>query len=194
MKHFGLNLVEQPLSGLLLLEPTVHGDARGYFMETFKSDSSELLWKQDNESMSHRGVLRGLHFQRPPHAQAKLVSVVQGSVYDVVVDLRGGSPTYGKTYGALLSAANKRRLLIPAGFGHGFATLEDGTVFQYRCSEVYAPEAEGCIAYDDADLGIDWLGATGLSASELQLSAKDEKGMAFASFETPFTGSEFQTA
>jgi len=194
MKHFGLNLVESPMDGLMLLEPTVHGDARGYFMETFKSEGQDLIWKQDNESMSHRGVLRGLHFQRPPHAQAKLVSVVQGSVYDVVVDLRTDSPSYGKTYGSVLSSINKRRLLIPAGFGHGFLTLEDHTIFQYRCSEVYAPEFEGCIAYNDESLAIDWLADSGLTPADLQLSAKDQKGIAFAAFESPFMGPDFQTA
>ncbi|MGB4560786.1 MAG: dTDP-4-dehydrorhamnose 3,5-epimerase, partial [Schleiferiaceae bacterium] len=125
MNPFGLQTIAEPLPGLLLLEPKRHGDDRGYFMETYREGEEAIRWVQDNESMSHRGVLRGMHFQRPPHAQAKLVSVVQGSVYDVVVDLRPASPTYGQHFGTVLSGENHRRLFIPEGFAHGFLTLDD---------------------------------------------------------------------
>ncbi len=193
MTTFGLQLIEEPLHGVLLLEPRIHGDARGYFMETYRDEGS-ISWVQDNESMSHRGVLRGMHFQRPPHAQAKLVSVVQGSVYDVVVDLRPASPTYGKHFATVLSAENRRRLFIPAGFAHGFLTLADHSIFQYKCSALYAPASEGAIDYRDADLGIDWTHAWGESPTNFRVSEKDQQGMAFASFDSPFVGPEYTPA
>ncbi len=191
MNLFGLKYIEEPLPGVKLLEPALFGDERGYFMETYREEDSAVRWVQDNESMSHRGVLRGLHYQRPPHAQAKLVSVVQGSVYDVVVDLRPGSPTYGQHFGAVLSAENHRRLYIPAGFAHGFLTLADQTIFQYKCSALYAPTSEAAIDYQDKDLGIDWVKAWGAGPAEFRVSEKDQHGAAFAAFNSPFTGSEF---
>ncbi|MDA8788245.1 dTDP-4-dehydrorhamnose 3,5-epimerase [Schleiferiaceae bacterium] len=189
MKHFGLELVEEALPGLLLLAPRVFGDDRGYFMETHRHETGPV-WLQDNESMSHRGVLRGMHFQRPPHAQAKLVSVVQGAVYDVAVDLRKNSPSYGQHFGTVLSAENHRRLYIPASFAHGFLTLEDHTIFQYKCSAFYAPESEGCLDYLDQDLNIDWLKAFEGPKQAFQVSEKDQHGAAFASFNSPFEGND----
>lgn len=191
MKHFGLELVKEALPGLLLLEPQVFGDERGYFMETHRHKSG-TLWVQDNESMSHRGVLRGMHFQRPPHAQAKLVSVVQGAVYDVAVDLRKNSPTFGLHFGTVLSAENHRRLYIPAGFAHGFLTLNNHTVFQYKCSAFYAPASEGCLDFQDRDLNIDWEHAFGGPAQDFNVSEKDQQGQSFASFHSPFEGADFK--
>jgi dTDP-4-dehydrorhamnose 3,5-epimerase len=194
MNPFGLQTIAEPLPGLLLLEPKRHGDDRGYFMETYREGEGAIRWVQDNESMSHRGVLRGMHFQRPPHAQAKLVSVVQGSVYDVVVDLRPASPTYGQHFGTVLSGENHRRLFIPEGFAHGFLTLDDHSIFQYKCSALYAPGSEGAIDYRDANLGIDWAAAWGSDPQSWRVSDKDQHGMAFASFDSPFVGPEYTPA
>lgn len=129
MKKFGLELLQEPLPGLFLLAPKMFGDERGYFFESFRAETTLSDWLQDNESMSARGVLRGLHFQAPPFHQSKLVSVAQGSAYDVAVDIRPLSPTYGQHFGAILSSQNHHRLHIPAGFAHGFLTLEDHTIF-----------------------------------------------------------------
>lgn len=166
-------IVETPLAGLYLLEPQVFGDERGFFVETynervFKDRGLITTWKQDNWSCSHKGVLRGLHLQRAPHAQAKLVRVTQGSVYDVVVDLRPESQTYGKSYGVELSASNRLALYIPEGFAHGFQTLEDDTHFMYKCSALYHKESEGGFRYDDPAFGITWpLANPTLSAKDL---------------------------
>jgi dTDP-4-dehydrorhamnose 3,5-epimerase len=136
---------------------------------------------QDNESLSIKGVLRGLHLQRPPHAQGKLVRVVSGAVFDVAVDLRKSSPHYGKWCSAFLSAADKNQLFIPAGFAHGFAVLENQTVFSYKCTGYYNKESEACIAWDDPDLGVDW------PLEQPIISAKDKlQAEAFATFESPF--------
>ena len=191
MKKFGLELLQEPLPGLLLLAPKMFGDERGYFFESFRAETTLSDWLQDNESMSARGVLRGLHFQAPPFHQSKLVSVVQGSAYDVAVDIRPLSPTYGQHFGAILSSQNHHRLHIPAGFAHGFLTLEDHTIFQYKCSALYAPEAEGCIDFNDPTLGIDWAGTWGASAFHPTLSAKDQSGSPFDTFHSPFTGPQF---
>ena len=149
------------IEGLCVIESTVHGDSRGYFMETFsQKDMYEaglyISFVQDNQSMSTKGVLRGLHFQKPPFTQAKLVRVVKGAVLDVAVDIRKGSPTFGKHVACLLSAENHRQFFVPRGFAHGFAVLSDEAVFQYKCDNYYAPQSEGAIAWDDPDLGIDW--------------------------------------
>lgn len=177
-----------PIADLILFEPLVFGDERGYFFESLRMDllpAGMPDFVQHNESMSKRGVLRGLHFQAPPREQGKLVSVVRGAVYDVAVDIRLGSPTYGKHFGLRLDAVTKHRLYIPPGFAHGFLTLEDDTVFQYLCSDYYAPETEGCIDFSDADLGIDWAEVWN-STEAFALSSKDRAGQAFASFNSPF--------
>ena len=162
---------------VVVIEPTVHGDSRGYFVETFRQDKLEeflgykINFCQDNESKSSKGVLRGLHYQLPPHAQTKLVRVIQGRVLDVAVDIRRNSPTFGKYVAVLLSAENKKQLLVPRGFAHGFVVLEDDTVFAYKVDNYYSPECDRGIAFDDKNLNIDWI----LNHNELNLSAKDTK-------------------
>lgn len=170
-----MKIRETGISGLLVIEPDVFGDSRGYFMESFSLRKFRELtgldvdFVQDNESKSSYGVVRGLHFQRPPHAQSKLVRVVQGRVLDVAVDLREDSPTYGKHYAIELSGDNHLQIFIPKGFAHGFAVLSDEAVFQYKCDEYYAPESEGAVAWDDPDLAIDWM----LPKEDIRLSEKD---------------------
>ena len=162
---------------VVVIEPTVHGDSRGYFVETFRQDKLEeflgykINFCQDNESKSSKGVLRGLHYQLPPHAQTKLVRVIQGRVLDVAVDIRRNSPTFGKYVAVLLSAENKKQLLVPRGFAHGFVVLEDDTVFAYKVDNYYRPQCDRGIAFDDENLNIDWI----LNHDELNLSAKDTK-------------------
>ncbi len=180
-----MNVITTPLEGVLIIEPKVHGDARGYFMETYRKDilaqhGIVADFIQDNESKSKRGVLRGLHYQLPPYAQAKLVRVTAGAVYDVAVDLRKGSPTFGRHYGIELSAENKRMFYIPRGFAHGFLVLQDDTVFTYKCDNTYAPAHERSIRYDDPALKIEWP----LPASEHLLSEKDLRGALLATAET----------
>ena len=171
-----MKLNETGISGLMVIEPDVFGDSRGYFMESFslrkfrELTGLDIDFVQDNESKSSYGVVRGLHFQRPPHAQSKLVRVVQGRVLDVAVDLREGSPTYGKHYAIELSGENHLQMFIPKGFAHGFAVLSDEAVFQYKCDEYYAPESEGAVAWDDPDLAIDWM----LPKEDIRLSDKDK--------------------
>lgn len=161
---------------VIICEPTIHGDNRGYFVETFRADKLEeflgykINFCQDNESKSSRGVLRGLHYQLPPHAQTKLVRVIKGRVLDVAVDIRRGSPTFGQHIAVELSSENKKQLLVPRGFAHGFVVLEDDTVFAYKVDNYYSPECDRGIAFDDEALKIDWL----VSHSELNLSAKDK--------------------
>lgn len=162
---------------VVIIEPKVHGDARGYFVETFRQDKLEeflgykINFCQDNESKSSKGVLRGLHYQLPPYAQTKLVRVIKGKVLDVAVDIRKGSPTFGKYVAVELTAENKKQLLVPRGFAHGFVVLEDDTVFAYKVDNYYSPECDRGIAYDDESLNIDWI----LKKEELNLSAKDTK-------------------
>ncbi|MBU2018310.1 MAG: dTDP-4-dehydrorhamnose 3,5-epimerase [Bacteroidetes bacterium] len=181
-----MNLTPCSIPDLILIEPQVFEDSRGYFMETFSKQKFEdfigrsLLFVQDNESMSNKGVVRGLHFQAPPHAQGKLVRVIKGSVLDVAVDIRTNSPTYGEYVAIELSAKNKRQLYIPEGFLHGFATLEDQTIFSYKCTDFYAPQSEGSVAWNDKDLNIDWLVDSPL------VSAKDLEGTPFGLFKSPF--------
>ncbi|MCT7498147.1 dTDP-4-dehydrorhamnose 3,5-epimerase, partial [Aliarcobacter cryaerophilus] len=160
-----------------IIEPKVHGDSRGYFVETFRQDKLEeflgyqINFCQDNESKSSKGVLRGLHYQLPPHAQTKLVRVIHGRVLDVAVDIRKDSATFGKYVAVELSGENKKQLLIPRGFAHGFVVLEDDTVFAYKVDNYYSPECDRGIAFDDKNLNIDWI----LNHNELNLSAKDIK-------------------
>ncbi len=181
-----MNCISTELDGLYIIEPNVFGDERGYFLESFSQRvfakaGIDVNFVQDNESMSNKGVLRGLHYQAPPHAQGKLVSVVQGSVFDVAVDIRTNSPTYGKHFAAIISSENKRRLYIPPGFAHGFLTLEDRTIFQYKCTDFYAPECEGGIAWNDPTLDIKWP-----SKHELIISEKDKTNPLFSEFTSPF--------
>ncbi|MDX1683598.1 MAG: dTDP-4-dehydrorhamnose 3,5-epimerase [Saprospiraceae bacterium] len=149
------------INGLYLIEPKVHRDHRGYFLESFNKkwfdEYESYNWVQDNEALSHKGVLRGLHYQVGDHAQAKLVRVISGEVLDVVADLRPGSPSYGKVFSEILSGENKRQILIPRGFGHGYIVLADETIFAYKCDNHYAPEHEGGIHPLDDQLDIDWL-------------------------------------
>lgn len=170
-----MNVLKTNIEGVLILEPTRYGDQRGYFMESFSARDFEqavgysVNFVQDNESLSAKGVLRGLHFQREPYAQAKLVRVVRGRVLDVAVDIRKGSPTYGGYVAVELSGENGRQLFIPKGFAHGFLALEDETVFQYKCDEYYHPECEDGIAWNDSEVAIDW----GVGEDEVVLSEKD---------------------
>ena len=177
---------ELEITGVWLIEPKRFGDARGYFCETFKlsefeSHIGKVEFVQDNESLSTRGVLRGLHFQRGEWSQAKLVRVSQGRVLDVAVDLRGGSPTYGQHVAVELSRDNGRQMFIPRGFAHGFVVLSDEAQFQYKVDNVYAPQSEATLRFDDPALGIDWP----IAKEEMKLSEKDLRGMAFAEVE-PF--------
>lgn len=167
--------IETGLPGLKVFEPKVFADARGYFFESFnKNTFSEAgitaEFVQDNESQSVRGVLRGLHYQLNPMAQAKLVRVVEGEVVDVAVDIRKGSPTFGKSYSIVLSAENKKQLYIPRGFAHGFAVLSDTCIFQYKCDNFYSKESEGGIIFKDTDLNIDWM----IKPEEAVVSDKDK--------------------
>lgn len=169
-----MNIVETEIKGVFIIEPKVFGDNRGYFFESFSQREFEsvigpVTFVQDNQSRSSYGVVRGLHFQRPPHAQAKLVRVVKGKVLDVAVDLRKDSPTFGKYVAVELSDENHRQVFIPKGFAHGFSVLSEEAVFQYKCDEYYAPESEAAIAWDDQDLNIDWK----VPAEDVVLSAKD---------------------
>lgn len=163
------------IEGVLIIEPRVFGDERGYFFESysqreFEEKVCQTSFVQDNESKSKYGVVRGLHFQRAPYEQAKLVRVITGRVLDVAVDIREGSPTYGQYISTELSGENKRQLFIPRGFAHGFAVLSEEVVFQYKCDNYYAPPYEGAIRWDDPKLAIDWL----LPPGDIILSEKDK--------------------
>jgi len=170
-----MKFIRTEIEDVVIIEPIVHGDKRGYFVETFREDKLEkfLGYKidfcQDNESKSSKGVLRGLHYQLPPFAQTKLVRVIQGRVLDVALDIRKGSPTFGEHVAVELSAENKRQLLVPRGFAHAFVVLEDNTVFAYKVDNYYSPECDRGIVFDDEKLGIDWI----LKIDELKLSDKD---------------------
>lgn len=169
-----MNVLATDLEEVKILEPRLFADDRGYFMESFNERTfAELVrpihFVQDNESRSSYGVVRGLHYQRAPYAQSKLVRVVRGRVLDVAVDVRLGSPTFGQHVAVELSEENKRMLFIPRGFAHGFSVLSEEAVFQYKCDNFYAPEAEGAIAWDDPTLGIDWK----LPKADILLSPKD---------------------
>jgi len=164
------------IEGLYVIEPKVFGDERGYFMESynyedFKAAGLDMVFVQDNQSMSKKGVLRGLHFQKK-HPQGKLVRVLSGTVYDVAVDLRKSSPTYGKYYGVILSAENKKMFYVPEGFAHGFLVLSDSAEFTYKCTDYYHPEDEGGIIWNDPDIGIEWPISNDMSVI---LSEKDKK-------------------
>jgi dTDP-4-dehydrorhamnose 3,5-epimerase len=175
-----VNVIETALPGVLILEPRVYGDARGFFMETwnaaaFAAAGLDLAFVQDNHSRSQKGVLRGLHFQNPG-PQGKLVRVTNGAVFDVAVDLRASSPTFGQWVGVELSAANKRMFWVPEGFAHGFLTLEDDTDFLYKCTAPYAPQSEFTLAWNDPAVGIEWP----VAGLDPIISDKDARGLALA--------------
>ena len=182
-----MNIIKTDIDGVVIIEPRIFNDARGYFFESYsKREFDEKVrpvdFVQDNESCSTKGVMRGLHFQRPPYAQAKLVRCVRGAVLDVAVDIRKGSPTYGKHVSCLLTEDNHRQFFIPRGFAHGFAVLSDVAVFQYKCDNYYHPEADGGISITDGSLGIDWH----LDTDDVILSEKDTRHPLFADFDSPF--------
>jgi dTDP-4-dehydrorhamnose 3,5-epimerase len=171
-----MNIIDTDIEGVVLIEPTVFGDERGYFFESFSQKEFQekvchTVFVQDNESKSKYGVLRGLHFQKPPFEQAKLVRVVSGVVLDVAVDIRLNSPTYGMHVSTELSAENKRQIFIPRGFAHGFVVLSEEVIFQYKCDHFYMPGYEGAILWNDPQLNIDWK----LPVKDIILSEKDKK-------------------
>lgn len=171
-----MQVIKTPIEGVVIIEPKVFSDHRGYFFESFSERDfcqqvREVKFVQDNESKSCFGVLRGLHFQKPPHAQSKLVRVVKGAVLDVAVDIRKGSPTFGQHVAVELTEDNHRQFFIPRGFAHGFVVLTDEVIFQYKCDNFYAPQHEGSIAWDDPDLGIDWK----IPSDKIILSEKDSR-------------------
>lgn len=170
-----MNIIKTAIEGVVIIEPKVFGDERGYFFESFsqkqfQEEVCNTTFVQDNESKSSYGVLRGLHFQKGEYAQAKLVRVVKGKVLDVAVDIRKGSPTFGKHVSVELTEENKRQFFVPRGFAHGFVVLSDEAIFQYKCDNFYAPEHEGGIAWNDPELGIDWK----IDSKEAILSEKDK--------------------
>lgn len=169
-----MEVIKTNIEGVVIIEPRIFRDDRGYFFESFSQrDFQEKVCKtvfvQDNESKSSYGVLRGLHFQKPPYAQSKLVRVIKGAVLDVAVDIRKGSPTFGQHVAVELTEDNHRQFFIPQGFAHGFSVLTDEVIFQYKCDNFYAPQSEGALAWDDPDLGIDWR----IPIDKLLLSEKD---------------------
>jgi len=172
-----MQFLRTSIPDVVIVEPIVHGDDRGYFVETFRNDKLEeflgykINFCQDNESKSSKGVLRGLHYQLAPHAQTKLVRVISGCVLDVAVDIRKNSPTFGQHVAVELSSENKKQLLVPKGFAHGFVVLEENTVFAYKVDNYYSPDCDRGIAFDDENLNIDWI----LKKEELKLSEKDTK-------------------
>lgn len=169
-----MNVIKTDIDGVVIIEPRIFGDPRGYFFESFSQRDFDaqvrtVRFVQDNESRSCYGVLRGLHFQKPPFTQSKLVRVISGTVLDVAVDIRKGSPTFGKHVAVELSGENHLQFFVPRGFAHGFSVLSDEAVFQYKCDNFYAPQSEGALAWDDPDLGIDWR----LPSGSVILSEKD---------------------
>ena len=182
-----MNVIKTDIEGLFIIEPKVLGDHRGYFFESFSerdfnSQVCQVRFVQDNESKSRYGVLRGLHFQKPPYAQSKLVRVVKGAVLDVAVDIRMGSPTFGRHVAVELTEDNHRQFFISRGFAHGFVVLSDEVIFQYKCDNFYEPESEGAIAWNDPALGIDWK----IPAEDIILSEKDKKHPVLAEIVSPF--------
>ena len=186
-----MEVINTAIDGVVIIEPKVFKDQRGYFFESFSQREFEakvrkINFVQDNESMSSYGVMRGLHFQRPPYTQSKLVRCVKGKVLDVAVDIRKGSPTYGKHVAVELSEDNHRQFFVPRGFAHGFAVLSDTAVFQYKCDNFYAPQADGGISIKDESLGIDWKIPTDM----VILSEKDTLHSCLKDFDSPFSYDE----
>ena len=182
-----MEVIKTEIAGLLIIKPRVFEDARGYFFESFSQREFEqkvgkIDFVQDNESMSSYGVMRGLHFQRPPYTQSKLVRCVKGSVLDVAVDIRKGSPTYGQHVAIELSEQNHLQFFIPHGFAHGFSVLTDTAIFQYKCDNFYAPQADDGISIQDQSLGIDWR----IPVEKAILSEKDTKHLLLKDFDSPF--------
>ena len=183
-----MKFIETKISDVIIIEPTVFGDTRGYFLESYNKKTFEEVigitsFIQDNESKSSKGVLRGLHFQKPPYEQAKLVRCIEGEVLDVAVDIRKNSKTYGKHVAVLLSGENKRQLFVPRGFAHGFLVLSDSATFAYKVDNTYAPEHDAGIRWNDKELNIQW----GVKDSEVMVSEKDAELPFFLEFESPFT-------
>ena len=184
-----MEVIKTEIEGVFIIEPKVFGDSRGYFFESFNANEFkaktgvDINFVQDNESRSHYGVLRGLHFQKPPYAQSKLVRVVKGRVVDVAVDIRKESATYGKYVSVELTEDNHRQFFIPKGFAHGFVVLTDDAIFQYKCDNFYHPEAEGALMWNDPDVNIVWP----IKAEDIELSAKDQNHPNLKDFNTPFT-------
>lgn len=182
-----MQIIKTEIPGVVILEPRVFADPRGYFFEAFcerdfREQVADVDFVQDNVSLSTRGVIRGLHFQRPPFAQAKLVSCLRGRVIDVGVDLRRSSPTFGRHVAVELSGANHRQLFLPRGIAHGFAVLSDSALFHYKCDNYYAPASEAGISILDSSLGIDWQ----IDPAQAVLSEKDMKNPLFSDFDSPF--------
>ena len=183
-----MTIIETGIEGLVIVEPRVFHDGRGYFFESFNArdfnaaTGDDVTFVQDNQAFSRYGVLRGLHFQCPPYAQAKLVSVVSGRVLDVAVDIRKGSPTYGKYEAVELSADSHLQVFIPRGFAHGYLVLSETALFQYKCDSFYAPQSEGGLAWNDPDIGIDWP----VSREDILLSPKDTDRGLLKDFDSPF--------
>lgn len=181
-----MEIIETPIEGLLVFKPRTFKDDRGAFFESFNQlkfdelTKGEFQFVQDNQSISKKGVLRGLHFQNPPYAQGKLVRVIKGRVIDVAVDIRKDSKTYGEYFSIELSEENNTQFWIPPGFAHGFFALEDDTIFSYKCTNYYSPESEGTLKWNDIDLNIDWNGVP------IMISEKDEIGEEFRSFASRF--------
>jgi dTDP-4-dehydrorhamnose 3,5-epimerase len=183
-----MKLVNTSIEGLVIIEPIVFRDSRGYFLESYNKKKFEeaigkISFVQDNESKSSKGVLRGLHFQKPPYAQAKLVRCIEGKVLDIAVDIRKGSDTYGEHVAVELSAENKKQVFIPRGFAHGYLVLSESAIFVYKVDNSYEPEYDAGIRWDDPTLNIQW----GVNESEVLVSEKDAKLPFFLEFETPFT-------
>ena len=183
-----IDVIKTDIEGVLIIEPKVFGDARGYFLESFNAKEFaektglNINFVQDNESMSSYGVMRGLHFQTPPYTQSKLVRCVKGAVLDVAVDIRKGSPTYGKHVAVELTEENHRQFFVPRGFAHGFAVLSETAIFQYKCDNFYAPQSDGGISILDNSLGIDWR----IPTDKALLSEKDTKHVLLKEFDSPF--------
>ena len=182
-----MNIIKTEFPGLMIIEPKVFGDARGYFFESYNEKvmfdaGIQTLFRQDNQSFSKYGVIRGLHFQLNPHSQTKLIRVMEGAIYDVALDLRKGSPSFGKWYGLELSAENKRQLYVPSGFAHGFSVLSEQTTILYKCDNFYNPTSEGGVLYNDPMLGIDWK----VDAAKAIVSDKDKILPTFNQSETNF--------
>lgn len=183
-----MNVIKTDIEGVVIIEPRVFTDARGYFFESFSQREFEekvrkINFVQDNESMSSYGVMRGLHFQRPPYTQSKLVRCVKGAVLDVAVDIRKGSPTYGQHVSCLLTEENHKMIFVPRGFAHGFSVLSETAVFQYKCDNFYAPQADGGISILDESLGIDWK----IPTEKAILSEKDTRHELLRDFDSPFS-------
>ncbi|MDR2039633.1 MAG: dTDP-4-dehydrorhamnose 3,5-epimerase [Bacteroidales bacterium] len=183
-----MNIIQTDFPGLKIIEPKVFGDSRGYFFESYNQKALseagiQTIFCQDNQSSSKYGVIRGLHFQKNPHAQTKLIRVLDGIIYDVVVDLRKGSPTFGKWMGTELSADNKRQLYIPGGFAHGFSVLSEQATIMYKCDQFYHPASEGGIIYNDPELNIDWK----VDMNRATISDKDRSLPELSKIDSDFT-------